>query len=109
VYCLFGVLGIATGAWAGMVMAEIGRQAPPGQVSNAISSALVVTHVGKFAGPLIFASLYLATGSYGLAFASLIVPTAAALYLLKRMSAAPSAAATRAIDSTTRPGAGRRR
>jgi MFS family permease len=93
VYVLFGLLGIATGAWAGMVMAAIGRHAPRGQVSNAISSALVFVNVGKFAGPIVFANLYLATHSYAAAFASLLLPAAAALYLLGRMgrSATPPA------------------
>ncbi|MDH4149470.1 MAG: MFS transporter, partial [Betaproteobacteria bacterium] len=82
VYVLFAVMGATSGCWPGVILAEVGRLAPQGQVSLAISGSLVITNVGKFAGPIIFANVYVLTRSYGIAFASLIVPAAVALYCL---------------------------
>ncbi|MDP1537085.1 MAG: MFS transporter [Burkholderiales bacterium] len=82
VYVLFAVLGATSGCWPGVILAEVGRLAPEGRVSLAISGSLVITNVGKFAGPIIFANVYVLTRSYGIAFASLIVPAAVALYCL---------------------------
>ena len=82
VYVLFAVMGATSGCWPGVILAEVGRLAPQGQVSLAISGSLVITNVGKFAGPIIFANVYVLTHSYGIAFASLIAPAAVALYCL---------------------------
>jgi len=82
VYVLFAVLGAASGCWPGALLAEVGRLAPPGQVSLAISGSLVITNVGKFIGPIIFANIYALTRSYSIAFALLVVPAAVALYCL---------------------------
>jgi hypothetical protein len=64
------------------VLAEIGRRAPAGQVSLAISGSLLITNVGKFTGPIAFANIYALTHDYGWAFASLALPSAVALYCL---------------------------
>jgi MFS family permease len=85
-YTLFALLGVATGAWAGLVLADVGRRAPPAQVSAAIGGALVYVNIGKFIGPATFANVYLATHDYGYAFASLTLPGLAALYLLRRLA-----------------------
>jgi MFS family permease len=82
VYALFAVLGAASGCWPGALLAEVGRLAPAGQVSLAISGSLVITNVGKFAGPIVFANTYALTRSYSIAFAALIVPAAVALCCL---------------------------
>lgn len=82
VYLLFAVLGATSGCWPGAILAEVGRLAPQGQVSLAISGSLVITNVGKFIGPIVFANIYALTRSYGIAFASLVVPAAIALYCL---------------------------
>lgn len=82
VYLLFGILGAASGCWPGALLAEVGRLAPPGQVSLAISGSLVITNVGKFIGPIIFANIYVLTQSYSMAFAALVVPAAVAVYCL---------------------------
>jgi MFS transporter, NNP family, nitrate/nitrite transporter len=100
-YALFVSLGIATGAWAGMVMAEIGRRAPADKVGAAMGGALVYVNIGKFIGPIVFANVYLTSGSYPTAFASLVMPAAAALLLLARIGggrtspAAPAALTVR--------------
>lgn len=82
VYVLFAVLGGVSGCWPGAILAEVGRLAPQGQVSLAISGSLLITNVGKFTGPIVLANVYALTRSYGLAFASLAVPSAIALYCL---------------------------
>lgn len=82
VYLLFALLGATSGCWPGAILAEVGRLAPQGQVSLAISGSLVITNVGKFIGPIIFANVYALTRSYGIAFASLVVPASVALYCL---------------------------
>ena len=82
VYLLFAVLGASSGCWPGAILAEVGRLAPQGQVSLAISGSLVITNVGKFIGPIVFANVYALTRDYALAFASLVIPAAVALYCL---------------------------
>jgi predicted MFS family arabinose efflux permease len=82
VYLLFALLGATSGCWPGAILAEVGRLAPQGQVSLAISGSLVITNVGKFIGPIVFANVYALTRSYGIAFASLVVPATIALYCL---------------------------
>ncbi len=82
VYVMFAVLGATSGCWPGVTLAEVGRLAPDGQVSLAVSGALVITNLGKFAGPIILANIYAATRSYEIAFAALAIPSAIALYCL---------------------------
>ncbi len=82
IYVLFAVLGASSGCWPGVTLAEVGRLAPQGQVSLAVSGTLVITNFGKFAGPIIFANIYALMHSYAIAFATLIVPAAVALYCL---------------------------
>ena len=79
VYLLFAVLGGTTGSWPGTVLAEVGRLAPQGQVSLATSGALLIINIGKFVGPVLFAIVYAVSQSYGIAFATLAIPTAVCL------------------------------
>lgn len=82
VYLLFAVLGGVSGCWPGAVLAEVGRLAPQGQVSLAISGSLVITSVGRFFGPILFTNIYVFTRSYGMAFASIAIPSVVALCCL---------------------------
>jgi len=82
VYLFFALLGATSGCWPGAILAEVGRLAPQGQVSLAISGSLVITNVGKFLGPIVFANAYALTHSYSIAFASLLAPAAVAFYCL---------------------------
>lgn len=82
VYLLFATLGGASGCWPGAILAEVGRLAPQGQVSLAISGSLVITNAGKFIGPILFANIYAFSRSYGIAFASIAVPSVVALCCL---------------------------
>jgi MFS family permease len=81
-YLYFALQGIATGAWAGLVLAEVGHLAPQGQVSTAVSGALVYINSGKLIGPAVFAGIYGFTTNYGLAFASVAAPALLAVYCL---------------------------
>ena len=85
-YVYFALQGIATGAWAGLVLAEVGQLAPQGQVSTAVSGALVYINSGKLFGPAAFAAIYGFTTNYGLAFASVAAPALLAVYCLSRVT-----------------------
>jgi len=79
VYALFTLHGIASGGWAGILFVEVGRLAPAGQVSMAISGSLVYINLGKFIGPIVFANVYALSRNYGYAFAAVGVPALVAL------------------------------
>jgi MFS family permease len=93
-YIMFAVLGITSGAWAGILLAEVGHLAPPGHVGAVVSGTLVYVNLGKLAGPTVFAATYALTHSYGIAFALIALPALASVWCL---SARPrSTAAARA-------------
>jgi MFS family permease len=81
-YIMFAVLGITSGAWAGILLAEVGHLAPPGHVGAVVSGTLVYVNIGKFAGPTVFAATYALTHSYGIAFALVAVPALVAVWCL---------------------------
>ena len=83
VFGLFVVLGITSGAWAGILMADVGHHAPPGRVAAVVSGTLLYVNIGKFIGPALFALLYALTHDYGLAFASLTGPAVLAILCLR--------------------------
>ena len=85
VFALFAVHGVTTGAWAGVLLAELGRLAPKGEVSLTITGSLVYLNLGKCAGPVVFALVYAATRDYGIAFASVGAPAVLALWCLRRV------------------------
>ena len=81
-YMFFALLGIVTGAWAGLMLAELGRLAPHGHVGSTLSGAMIYVNGGKFLGPVVFANVYALTHSYSICFASLALPAIFALYCL---------------------------
>ena len=81
-YIMFAVLGITSGAWAGILLAEVGHLAPPGHVGAVVSGTLVYVNLGKLAGPTVFAATYALTHSYGIAFALVAVPALVAVWCL---------------------------
>jgi len=83
VYALFILHGLHSGAWAGVMLAEVGRLSPPGQVGATINGVLVILNLGKMAGPVVLALIYGATRNYGLAFASMAIPAVVALWCLR--------------------------
>ena len=90
VYVLFALQGMASGAWAGILLAEFGHLAPKGQVSTVISGALVFVNLGKFMGPIAFAATYALTHRYGAAFASVAIPAVVALGCLHAVQKQPT-------------------
>lgn len=98
-YAYFALQGIATGAWAGLVLAEVGHLAPGGQISTAVSGALAYINAGKLIGPAVFAGIYAFTTSYSVAFASVAAPALLALYCLARVIHHPAPAAVPATES----------
>ena len=85
VYVMFALLGITSGAWAGILLAELGHRAPKGHVSTTLSGALVYVNIGKFLGPSVFALTYAFTKSYGVAFAIVGIPAIVALCCLNAL------------------------
>jgi MFS family permease len=84
IYILFAVLGFASGSWAGAVLAEAGRLAPPGATSAALAGMFVYLNTGKMIGPIVFANTYWMTQSYAWALASLALPALMALFCLRK-------------------------
>jgi MFS family permease len=89
-YMLFALLGVVTGAWAGLAIAEVARLAPPGQTGAATSGAMIYVNTGKLLGPVVFANIYALTHSYSLSFSSLAVPAIIAIYCVTRLRSAQS-------------------
>lgn len=83
VYAMFAAIGLASGAWAGILMAEAGQTAPPGRVAAVIGSTLLYVNMGKFTGPAVFSAVYALTHSYNIAFALLAVPSLVAIACLR--------------------------
>ncbi|MBV2181385.1 MAG: MFS transporter [Castellaniella sp.] len=79
--CLFG--GSAIG-WNGVYLAEVARQAPPHQASMATAGTLAMTFMGVVVGPPIFGGVASLTDSYGIAYATLLIPAGICLFLLWR-------------------------
>jgi nitrate/nitrite transporter NarK len=83
VYAMFAAIGLASGAWAGILMAEAGQTALPGRVAAVIGSTLLYVNMGKFTGPAVFSAVYALTHSYNIAFALLAVPSLVAIACLR--------------------------
>lgn len=81
VLMLFGASAVG---WNGVYLAEVARQAPPGMASMATGGTLSMTFLGVVVGPPIFGLIAGMTGSYGVAYASLVVPAGVCLWLLWR-------------------------
>ena len=79
VLCLFG--GSAIG-WNGVYLAEVARQAPAHQASMATAGTLAMTFLGVVVGPPVFGVVASLTGSYGTAYATLLLPAGICLMLL---------------------------
>jgi predicted MFS family arabinose efflux permease len=86
-YAVFVLLGLVTGSWAGLTLAELGRLAPQGHVASTMSGAMIYVNAGKLFGPVIFANVYAVTQSYAVSFVSLAAPALFALYCLSRVPA----------------------
>ncbi len=83
-YLMFAALGITSGAWAGILLAEVGQLAPAGHVGPVVGGALVYINLGKLAGPAVFAATYALTHSYGIAYALIAAPALMAVIYLRQ-------------------------
>ncbi len=81
VLILFGASAIG---WNGVYLAEVARQAPPGMASVATGGTLSMTFLGVVVGPPLFGLVAGLGGSYGMAYAGLVVPALICLALLWR-------------------------
>lgn len=78
------VFGSSAIGWNGVYLAEVARQAPKGMASMATGGTLSMTFFGVVVGPPIFGLVAGLTGSYGLAYLALLVPSGVCLWLLWR-------------------------
>jgi len=81
---VLSVFGSSAVGWNGVYLAEVARQAPKGQASIATGGTLALTFLGVVVGPPIFGLIAGASGSYGVAYASLLAPSGLCLWLLWR-------------------------
>jgi MFS family permease len=84
-YGLFALMGVATGAWAGLMLAEVARLSPQGRTGATTSGVMIYVNSGKLLGPVVFANIYALTHSYSLSFASLAVPAIFAICCMARL------------------------
>lgn len=89
------VFGASAVGWNGVYLAEVARQAPPGQASIATGGTLAFTYFGVVLGPPAFGALATFFGSYRAGFLALALATAfctLALLRVRQPSAASRAA-----------------
>lgn len=65
-------LGATVIAWNGLMLTEVARQAPPGQVGMATSGVLALTFLGSMAFPQALSAALAAHGSYEVGFGAMI-------------------------------------
>ena len=65
-------LGATVIAWNGLMLTEVARQAPPGQVGMATSGVLALTFLGSMAFPQALSAALSAKGSYEVGFGAMI-------------------------------------
>ena len=70
------VFGASAVGWNGVYLAEVARQAPPGQASIATGGTLAFTFFGVVLGPPAFGAISGAFGSYRAGYLALAVPLA---------------------------------
>lgn len=78
------VFGASAIGWNGVYLAEVARQAPPGQASVATGGTLSITFFGVVLGPPVFGALVGLLGTYRASFALLAVPTLLCAVVLAR-------------------------
>jgi len=76
---LFFIVGSTASGWNGAFLAEVARLTPRPLISRMTGGSLAYVNVCKMLGPIAFTNVYLASGSYALAFALLAVPAGVGL------------------------------
>ena len=82
---MVGLFGASAVGWNGVYLAEVARQAPPGQASMATGGTLFITFLGVVLGPAAFGALSGAFDSYRVGYAALSVPALVCGALLWRL------------------------
>ncbi len=75
-------LGAAAIGWNGVYLAEVARQAPPGQAGLATGGTLTCTFLGVVLGPPLFGLVVSLSGSYRIAFFLIVLPALLSALLL---------------------------
>lgn len=81
-YLVLIALGATAIGWNGVFLAEVARQAPPGQAGMATGGSLGFTFLGVLCGPPLFGVAAARLHSYGEAYALLAIPATVILVLL---------------------------
>lgn len=81
-YLVLIALGATAIGWNGVFLAEVARQAPPGQAGMATGGSLGFTFLGVLCGPPLFGVAAARLHSYGEAYALLAIPAMVILVLL---------------------------
>lgn len=81
-YLLLMLLGATAIGWNGVYLAEVARQAPAGQTGMATGGTLGFTFLGVLCGPPLFGVAAARLGSYGEAYALLMIPALVIAVLL---------------------------
>lgn len=90
------VFGASAIGWNGVYLAEVARQAPPGQAGLATGGTLAITFLGVVLGPPVFGAVAGIFGGYRAGFAALALPLAlAAIGLWRGVLRAGGAATVR--------------
>nr|WP_255520260.1 MFS transporter [Ramlibacter aurantiacus] len=87
VNALLLVLGASAIGWNGVYLAEVARQAPPGQAGLATGGTLAITYLGVVLGPMAFGALSSLLGTYRAGFAGLTVACVLCTWALLRSGA----------------------
>ncbi len=81
---LLVVFGASATGWNGVYLAEVARQAPPGQAGVATGGSLAFTFIGSMLGPLWFGALAAWSGSHRVGYVVLAVPALLCAWVLRR-------------------------
>lgn len=103
VACILFVFGASAVGWNGVYLAEVAREAPPGQAGFATGGTLAITFLGNVLGPALFGALAGGFGSYRVGFAALALPLGACAFLLWRQRPPTDAASARTAPAGRRP------
>jgi MFS family permease len=84
-WALIGITGITVASWNGLVMADIADIVPPERMAETATGVSIVLFVGSVIGPIGFALVLDAAGSYQPAFLMLSVwSVSAALFFMRK-------------------------
>jgi MFS family permease len=80
VFFVFAMIAGASNGHPGAYLAEVAHLAPRGEVASTTAGMLVFNNTGKMLGPVLFANVYLVTGSYMLTLGSTAILSVVCLW-----------------------------